>query len=861
MVKKRLYDAKHALLHFPSIVTTEKHRKDEIYVRLAHFTVKEYLVSDRIKESDAKQFSFTEADAHLHIARCCLSYDLGRRAGNLWTEDDGLPLRSYARKWTWHLELVPCDLWTDEVVRLAEQALTVRSESLRRLVERGQSQEKWSLFVAREVAREHNLDGRPYCYTAALGWLNLTKLLLREGSRAATYLVKEDLDLALRGAIQGGNLDIINFLLHKGADAYGRNQGLRGALQIAAHQGNLEIMELLLNHGAKIDEQNGPHGSALKVAAIAGNLAALKFLVSRGADVGKAGCVLSCVIAAYERESDLAEYTEVMHLLLDNGADINRKCTEHESPLNHAIWMWLCKGTRSFFYIAMQRGADITLVNGRHGSELRATYLQRGFAGTSYGSEMLETLLGLRATDLIDHKGHYDDALQTACYENHYTDGAVRHFLDRGADINKRGGPFGSAFHAACVGANADLVDFLLVRGADVGLQSKRYGSVLQAACSTNSKTGDNEYIARKLIEKGADVNAPGGKKFGSALQAAAFLEGAYGMGDNAGLVKLLLSEGAEVNRQGGIYGTALQSACAGGSLGAVRLLLSHGAEVNVEAGKYGTALQAACVKSSGRRKKCYAIARELIEHGADVHVQGGLFGSAWHAAAATDDDDLLQLLLDHGADVNDCRGQHGTALQAALELHLPDLVSKRIRFLLDRGADVNLEAGRYGFPLQSACLAPVLKPSTFRSFLLVIDEYDCGLVYLLENCPEVNVNMTGGLFGTALQAAVYTGKPKAIIELLLARGACARIRGGKHRSALNAAVFQGDWYLVETFLDAGAEPDCQLSLEPDEVWLKEVEEEDGQGAVDRYRKFWEVQKLRLGAGRVGEGQDDQLSS
>jgi ankyrin repeat protein len=61
-------------------------------------------------------------------------------------------------------------------------------------------------------------------------------------------------------------------------------------------------------------------------------------------------------------------------------------------------------------------------------------------------------------------------------------------------------------------------------------------------------------------------------------------------------LVTLLLDRGANVNAQGGKYSTALQAAAASkrGSVEKVRLLLDRGANVNAQGGKYGSALQAA---------------------------------------------------------------------------------------------------------------------------------------------------------------------------------------------------------------------------------------------------------------------------
>ncbi|KKP00728.1 hypothetical protein THAR02_07154 [Trichoderma harzianum] len=111
----------------------------------------------------------------------------------------------------------------------------------------------------------------------------------------------------------------------------------------------------------------------------------------------------------------------------------------------------------------------------------------------------------------------------------------------------------------------------------------------------------------------------------------------------------------------------------------------------------------------------------------------------------------------------------------------------------------------------------------------------------LLEHCPDINVNAQGGFFGTALQAAAYFGRT-LLVKLLLDKGANINVRGGNYQSALNAAVVRGCWDLVEILVKAGATPDCQLQQQPDEEWLKSVLEKDGRGAVERYRKFWEVE-------------------
>jgi hypothetical protein len=67
----------------------------------------------------------------------------------------------------------------------------------------------------------------------------------------------------------------------------------------------------------------------------------------------------------------------------------------------------------------------------------------------------------------------------------------------------------------ASLNGNDRIVELLLERGADVNAQGGRHGNALQAACSRG-----HEKIAQMLLEQGANVNAQGGE-YGNALQAA----------------------------------------------------------------------------------------------------------------------------------------------------------------------------------------------------------------------------------------------------------------------------------------------------------------------------------------------------
>ncbi|KAF7356254.1 hypothetical protein MVEN_00956900 [Mycena venus] len=78
----------------------------------------------------------------------------------------------------------------------------------------------------------------------------------------------------------------------------------------------------------------------------------------------------------------------------------------------------------------------------------------------------------------------------------------VKLLLENGADVNVRGGEYGTALQTASYFGYANIVLLLLAYGADVNAQGGKNGTALYAAC----KAGKSE-IVKLLIEKGADVS------------------------------------------------------------------------------------------------------------------------------------------------------------------------------------------------------------------------------------------------------------------------------------------------------------------------------------------------------------------
>lgn len=820
----------------------------DTYIRLAHFTVKEYLISDRIIRGPAASFSFNETGAHLHIGRSCLRYFLHNHDPTRNSKSFNI---HYAFKhWAYHIEMVPRELWSPELVQLVLSGLAEYGRTDRR----DESSSSYPL-----LPHAATLQGLHF-YTVRKGFPQLTELLLGGYPGVNPYLTQQDLNMALREAAEAGRMAVVQLLLAKGADPNAENEMHGGTLQAAACAGHMEIVELLLDAGVEIDAHHGQLGSALQAAVRGVQLGVIQLLLDRGATVG---CAL---IIACEQLHDKSRL-KCLRILLDSGADVNRQCDTHGTALHQMIETMTLpleedEDIAELFHLLLERGADVNLPGGEYGQPLQALCV-KSMVNTSDVILLLN-----RGANVNARGGEYGSALQAlfSSYVTHEGRQVAELLLETGADINMQGGLNGS-LPLAAARSDIDTVRFLLENGADMSIQDGSLGNVLQAACIW----GKLEKI-RFFLDKGVNVNAIGGK-YGSALQSAA-AHSSYGGTDRAEILRLLLSRGADVNAVSGHYGTALQAACRGAyfSMDDVRTLLDHGADVNVLSGKYGTALQAACSPWNSKPD----VALLLIERGADVHLRGGEFGSAWHAAAANLLDEMeavLDLLLERGIDIDEVRGgQHGTALQVALEReYRVEETSRwdssrpgRVAFLLDHGADVNMGGGKYAFPLQSACA----KEDNSRLTEL-----------LLDRCPSIDVNAAGGLFGSALQAAAHSRQEDSI-RLLLEKGAEINARGGRYGSALNAAVFRGFWEIVEVLLDRGAIPDSQQLPEPDEQWLASVEvvfadeewvpddyftsrglkvpsymkstreftekqiarvrADAGRAAVERYRMFWE---------------------
>ncbi|KAI9791792.1 MAG: hypothetical protein M1835_000095 [Candelina submexicana] len=268
-----------------SLVTIETKGIDDslkaLDLKLAHFSVKEYLLDTQAETAAASFFQFSEVAAHTSIAEGGLTYLLHfvepdplpylQYIGGLSIE---FPLLSYvSSSWPQHLRVVP----------EASSYLT----TLARDFFRSDSQPYLNWAKYRFLGpRGPDRNATPLITASGEGWLPIVRILIEDGAdihersgprqhnaleasalggwtKVVEYLIGIGADpnanlvgstSALQGAVWYNNVDVARTLLQAGADVHAKcghyDAKFDNLLQIAAYWHHAEMVELLLDHGA-----------------------------------------------------------------------------------------------------------------------------------------------------------------------------------------------------------------------------------------------------------------------------------------------------------------------------------------------------------------------------------------------------------------------------------------------------------------------------------------------------------------------------------------------------------------------------------------------------------------------------------
>jgi|GEM_PF-1136955 len=279
-----------------------------------------------------------------------------------------------------------------------------------------------------------------------------------------------------------------------------------------------------------------------------------------------------------------------------------------------------------------------------------------------------------------------------------------------------------------------------------------------------SAKTGDINKI-KSLLEKGdkgADINAKGGKFDWTALMYAA------GRGQTEA-IELLIAHGADVNAKNKAGWTALMSAALNGQTEAVRLLIDRGADIEAKDMGGLTALIFAAMNGQTEA------VRLLIDRGADIEAKDNKGKTALIWAAEYSHTSAIELLLNKGAHI-------GTALMWAAYKGK----TEAIKLLIEKGADVNAKDNEG----KTALMFAARGGHTEAVRLLIAKGAD--------------VHAKDKYSMTALMFAAGNGRAEAI-KLLIEKGADVNAKDNEGKTALMFAAAKVHTEAIKVLIEKGA--------------------------------------------------------
>lgn len=259
------------------LVEISDHDNKNIWTtRIAHFSVQEYLQSDRILQQKAKAFAIQPESANTEMTQICLVYLLNPMFSNSTLDEtkrsQTFPLAHYAARY-----------WHAHYLRSGEGQQTIEPLIMRLFSNEANSFSQWaSIFLLhRDLGFVLNcplyVKAGPFVHAAYLGLDFVLDSLMSSsdadivnaaGERSYSPMSSSDEDIvdvaaersysALAAASYGGHVKAVQMLLERGANA----EQFGSALYAASFNGQEQVAQILLDRGANPDSFiSGPTGA------------------------------------------------------------------------------------------------------------------------------------------------------------------------------------------------------------------------------------------------------------------------------------------------------------------------------------------------------------------------------------------------------------------------------------------------------------------------------------------------------------------------------------------------------------------------------------------------------------------------
>ncbi|MFA5292087.1 MAG: ankyrin repeat domain-containing protein [Phycisphaerae bacterium] len=665
-----------------------------------------------------------------------------------------------------------------------------------------------SLLIANgaDINAKDSFGWMPLHTAAQFGYSDMVKLLVAKGAKIDVFTASAIGDInavksfinkdpneinftingytPLHAAAQCGRMEVVQYLIEKGADINAGYPQKPTPLFSATTKGNVAILELLASKGAKLDSEEF---LPLFGAIWAQNKEAIDFLISKGADVnakdsrGATALIMAADMGYYDicecliakgadvnaedknggnvvTSAYMKEHLDVVKLLFEKGADVNEKYKDGQTALMVASE----DGHPDIVKLLIEKGTDINTKNNN-------------------GKTALDIAKEKNHTDIVQilEKALEVDKFPLCNAANRGNIEKVKELIAKGYNVNERDDANWTPLHRAIQSGNKEIAAILIANGADVNAENniggipimlaviRDYNDIFEMLLAKGAQRtiyvaaaqGDIEEV-RALLKKDPNlINTPAKNDGWSALHWAAYM-GHWDM------IKFLIENEADTNirairENSGGEATPLFWAVRKGRLDAAKFLIDKGADVKIK------------IKGGSTILHCpgtFETAKLLVDNGADVNAKDDHGMTPLHSIADRGGLYVVQNVLfwNNGGNANTWKTDYDKYRDAAEKV-----TAQIAAMLIAKGADVNAKDEKGNTPLSNA------KATNNKALIELLEKYNTTAAsgeLSAEQTLDSSLNIDCGILYCARDeknnvSDIFIADPKLHTKINLTRG------------------------------------------------------------------------------------------